>query len=64
MYAVVLLFMRIMGKRQLGQMQISEFITAMILSELAAMPISDRTIPLAYSLVPLIVIISAEVILS
>lgn len=64
MYTVVLLFMRIMGKRQLGQMQISEFITAMILSELAAMPISDRTIPLAYSLVPLIVIISAEVILS
>lgn len=45
-------------------MQISEFITAMILSELAAMPISDRTIPLAYSLVPLIIIISTEVILS
>ncbi len=64
MYAIVLIFMRIMGKRQLGQMQISEFITAMILSELAALPISDRTIPLAYSLIPLIVIISAEVILS
>lgn len=64
MYAVILIFMRIMGKRQLGQMQISEFITAMILSELAALPISDRTIPLAYSLVPLIIIISAEVILS
>lgn len=64
MYAIVLIFMRIMGKRQLGQMQISEFITAMILSELAALPISDRSIPLAYSLVPLIIIISAEVILS
>lgn len=64
MYAIILLFMRIMGKRQLGQMQISEFITAMILSELAALPISDRTIPLAYSLVPLIIIISMEVILS
>lgn len=56
--------MKMMGKRQLGQMQISEFITAMILSELASLPISDRAIPLAYCLIPLLIIISLEVILS
>ncbi len=64
MYAVILLSMKMMGKRQLGQMQISEFITAMILSELAAMPISDKTIPLVYCLIPLILLICTEVILS
>lgn len=64
MYAVILLSMKIMGKRQLGQMQISEFITAIILSELASLPISDRTIPLVYCLIPLLIIISLEVILS
>lgn len=64
MYGIVLLSMKIMGKRQLGQMQVSELITAMILSELAALPISDRSIPFLYSLIPLVVIISLEVILS
>lgn len=64
MYGIILISMKIMGKRQLGQMQISEFITAMILSELASLPISDKSIPLIYSLVPLILIISIEVILS
>jgi uncharacterized membrane protein YcaP (DUF421 family) len=64
MYGIILLSMKMMGKRQLGQMQISEFITAMILSELAALPLSDRNIPLVYCLVPLSVIICVEVILS
>ncbi len=64
MYAVILLSMKMMGKRQLGQMQVSEFITAMILSELAALPLSDRNIPLIYCLSPLAVIICLEVILS
>lgn len=64
MYGIVLLSMKLMGKRQMGQMQISEFITAIILSELAALPISDRSVPLLYCLVPLIIIISVEVILS
>lgn len=64
MYLIILISMKFMGKRQLGQMQISEFITAMILSELAALPISDHTIPIIYCLVPLSVIITTEVILS
>ena len=64
MYAVILLSMKMMGKRQLGQMQISEFITAMMLSELAALPLSDKNIPLIYCLAPLIVLISLEVALS
>ena len=64
MYATVIFSMKIMGKRQLGQMQISEFVTAMILSELAALPISDKNIPILYCIIPLIVIISSEVIMS
>ena len=64
MYAVVIFSMKLMGKRQLGQMQISEFVTAMILSELAALPISDKSFPILYCLVPLILIISFEVIMS
>ena len=64
MYAVIICSMKLMGKRQLGQMQISEFVTAMILSELAALPISDKSFPILYCLVPLILIISFEVIMS
>lgn len=64
MYAIIIVSMKIMGKRQMGQMQISEFVTAMILSELAALPISDKSIPIIYCIIPLIIIITSEVIMS
>lgn len=64
MYAIIIFSMKIMGKRQMGQMQISEFVTAMILSELAALPIADKNIPILYCIIPLIIIISSEVIMS
>lgn len=64
MYALIIFSLKIMGKRQLGQMQISEFVTAMILSELASLPISDKNIPILYCIIPLTVIISLEVIMS
>ena len=64
MYALIIFSLKMMGKRQLGQMQISEFVTAMILSELASLPISDKNIPLIYCIIPLTVIISLEIIMS
>lgn len=53
-----------MGKRQVGEMQISELITTFMLSELAINPIQDISIPIAYSIIPLIFLFSMEVIMS
>ena len=62
-YLLLLLAMRITGKRQIGELQLSELITALLLSEIASMPISDLSIPLLYSVMPLLLIICLEILL-
>lgn len=56
--------MKLMGKRQIGEFQLSELVTTLLLSELAALPIADPEIPLLYMLLPVSLIISLEVITS
>ncbi len=63
-YIILLLSMRFLGKRQVGELELSELITTFMLSELAVMPISDPDIPIAYALVPILVLLSIEVVLS
>ena len=61
-YAVLLISVRIMGKRQLGELELSELITTLMVSELAVLPISDKRIPVLYGIVPILVLLSVEVI--
>ena len=60
-YFVLLGTMRILGKRQLGELEVSELITTILLSEIASMPISNQDLPLSYAIIPLITIITLEV---
>lgn len=55
---------RFMGKRQIGEMQMSEFITAFMLSELAALPVADSGIPLLFSVVPILLLACLEILTS
>jgi uncharacterized membrane protein YcaP (DUF421 family) len=64
MYILINIAMRIMGKRQLGQMQPQELVLTILISELAAIPIQDIALPLINALVPLLVLISLELISS
>lgn len=63
-YLLLLLALRLTGKRQLGELQISELITTFMISELAASPIQDLSIPIIYSIIPITVLLCFEVILS
>ncbi len=63
-YVLFTFAIRLMGKRQVGEMQLSELITTFMLSELAINPIQDISIPIAYSIIPLIFLFSMEVITS
>lgn len=63
-YILTTLSLRLMGKRQIGQMQMSELVTALFLSELAAYPITNQNIPLTYGIIPSVSLICIEVILS
>lgn len=62
-YLMLTLVMRLMGKRQLGELQVSELISTLVLSEVAAIPITDPNIPLLYSILPVGLIFSLEIIL-
>ena len=53
-----------MGKRQLGELQPSEFVIAILISNIATLSIEDTDIPLLGAVVPIITLMSAEVILS
>jgi uncharacterized membrane protein YcaP (DUF421 family) len=53
--------MRILGKRQLGELEVSELITTILLSEIASMPIANQDIPIVYAIIPLITIMLFEV---
>lgn len=64
LYLVLLACVRFLGKRQIGQMEASEFVVAMLVADLAAIPMQDVSIPLYSGLVPILTVLGAELILS
>ena len=63
-YILLLVALRLTGKRQVGELQLSELITTFMISELATTPIQNLSIPLIYSVVPIILLLCTEIILS
>ena len=64
LFIIIIITMRIMGKRQIGELQPYELVITIIISELASIPISDTKIPLVHSICPIITLILLQVILS
>lgn len=64
LYFFIVGAMRLMGKRQIAQLEPSELVTITMLSELAADPISNNDIPLLHGVIPIAVLIALEVTLS
>ena len=63
-YIALLVIMRVLGKRQLGEMELSEFVVAALIADLAAHPLQDIGIPMINGLVPIIVLFCGEVFIS
>lgn len=63
-YFSLLIVLKLMGKRQVGELEISEFVSTLILSEIVSLPIENTDIPLSASIIPLLIIISLEISLS
>jgi len=64
LFTTVVVFLRLMGKRQIGQLQPYELVIIIMLSELAAIPMENTGIPLVSGLVPIFVLLVAQVFLS
>ena len=59
-YVFLLIAMRLMGKKQLGELQPFEFAITLIVAELACIPMSDTQVPVLYGLVPIFTLFIIE----
>ena len=64
LYLTLVLSIRMMGKRQIGQMEASEFVVTMLVANLAAIPMQDGAIPLYSGLIPILTVLGSELVLS
>ena len=64
LYVVVIVAMRLMGKRQIGQLEPSELVVMILVSELAALPMQEIDMPLLHGLVPIATLVGLELVLS
>ncbi len=64
LYLILIVVIRMMGKRQLGQMEASEFVVTMLVADLAAVPMQDLGIPLLSGLIPIFTVLFLEIFLS
>ena len=64
LYLIVIFGIRIMGKRQLGQLQPSELVVTILISNIATLPIENSDVPLILGIIPILTLMSFEVILS
>lgn len=64
LYALVMFALRLMGKRQLGELQPAELCITILISNIASLPIEDTSIPMILGMIPVLVLVSFEIIVS
>ena len=64
LYPLLILTVRLMGKRQLGEMEPAEFVVSMLLADLASVPMQDIGIPLLTGVIPILVVLALELLLA
>ena len=64
LYLMLIAVIRLMGKRQIGQMEPTEFVVTMLVANLAAIPMQDGGIPLLSGLVPILTVLGVGLVLS
>lgn len=63
-YIIVLLVMRLMGKREIGQLQPFELVISIIIADLAAIPISNSGIPITNGIIPILGLLVMDLLIS
>lgn len=64
LYFLVLVIMRIMGKRQIGQLQPFEFVVTLMIADLVAVPMQDKDIALINGVIPVLTLLLAQLAIS
>ena len=63
-YITLILIMRLMGKRQIGELEVTDLVTTLLISEIAALPITNHELPVLAAVIPMITLLSLEVLSS
>ena len=61
MYVSLTLIMRLMGKRQLGELEITDLVTTLLISEIASLPLTEENVSLYHALLPILTLAGLEV---
>lgn len=64
LYIVIILAVRLMGKRQISELQTSELVVTLLMSDIAAIPMQNAALPIATGVIPIIVLIACEILIS
>ncbi len=64
LYLVVSIALRIMGKRQIGELSPNELVITLLFSELASLPMSSIETPLIYGVIPILTLLALEILIS
>ena len=64
LYILIIAGVRLMGKRQVGELEPSELVLSLIIADLASVPMQDYGIPLLTGIVPILTLLSLTMILS
>ena len=64
LYFLIMLGLRLMGKRQIGELEPSELVLTMMISDLATVPMQDFGIPLLAGVIPILTLLALSMLLS
>lgn len=64
LYVIITFSLRLMGKRQLGELQPSELVVTILISNIAAIPVEDSSVPMLMGVVPILTLVCLDIIVS
>lgn len=64
LYIIITFSLRLMGKRQLGELQPSELVVTILISNIAAIPVEDSSVPMLMGVVPILTLVCLDIIVS
>lgn len=60
-YLILFVIMRLMGKRQIGELEVTDLVTTLLLSEIASLPITNQELPISHAVIPMIILLFLEI---
>lgn len=64
LYVLIIFSVRLMGKRQIGELQPSELVVTILVSNIATLPLEDPSLPIMMGIVPILVLVCLDVLMS